>query len=238
MLLFSLQNLKAQYAHGGVLGLVFEHYVDSLELRADSSVYKNTFGQTFTITNFKYYLSNVSLLKKGRVVYHSADHFLIIEDEGNSKKIMLNDIPEGEYDALSFMIGVDSAHNSNGANSGALDPINGMYWTWNSGYIFMKIEGRAAASKRPGNIFEYHIGGYKAPANCIRTVTLSPAAPVVIENKKTFALTIRANIAEVLRSPVSIDFSTLPSVTDHSNAEMIADNYIDMFFINEVKHAE
>jgi hypothetical protein len=226
---------KAQHSQQGMLSLSFEHYADDIILKPDSTVYKNAFGQAYTITNLKYYISNISLIQKGKVAYKSADHFLVNEEEEISKTILLKQIPEGNYEAISFMIGIDSIHNCSGAQSGALDAVNGMYWTWNSGYIFMKLEGRSPFSRSPGNIFEYHIGGYKAPANCIRIITLKPENSLLIGAEMKSSVIIRTNIAEILRSPVSIDFSSLPAVTDHRNAEMMADNYSDMFTIKEVK---
>ncbi len=126
---------------------------------------------------------------------------------------------------------MDSARNCSGIQSGALDPVNGMFWTWNTGYIFFKLEGRAAASHSTGNTIEYHIGGYKAPANCIRHVTLAFPFPMKLmpEEKIAAEIRIKADAAEVLAKPTAIDFSTLSSVTDFHNADTIADNYADMF---------
>jgi hypothetical protein len=42
--------------------------------------------------------------------------------------------------------------------SGALDPVNGMYWSWQSGYINCKIEGEIISSGRKS--VAYHLGGY------------------------------------------------------------------------------
>ena len=134
------------------------------------------------------------------------------------------------------MIGVDSIHNCSGAQSGALDPVNGMFWTWSTGYIFLKLEGHADASASSGHIFEYHIGGYAAPNNCIRRVTLSLTAKGLrIEKSKANKIWLKADISEILKNPVTIDFSKLSSVTDHHNAITIADNYMDMFTIKAVE---
>jgi hypothetical protein len=37
------------------------------------------------------------------------------------------------------------------------------------------------------------------------------------------------NVLEILKTPTVIDFEKLSSVTDHHNATLIADNYMDMF---------
>ncbi|MCW3070546.1 MAG: hypothetical protein JWO44_436 [Bacteroidetes bacterium] len=214
-----------------MLSIAFKHLMDGQVLQLDSAVYKNAMGQPFTVSNFKYYISNIQLVKADGKEIAVPGYFLINEDEEASKQLMFNSIPAGEYVSLHFIIGVDSLHNCSGAQSGALDPAKGMFWAWNSGYIFLKLEGKAAASASPGKIFEYHIGGYKAPANCIRKVNLRFEKNLHIEQKNTAYLTIKVNAAEVLRSPASIDFSTLSSVTGFHNASMIADNYTDMFSI-------
>jgi hypothetical protein len=56
---------------------------------------------------------------------------------------------------------------------GDLDPIKGMYWTWNSGYINSKFEGiltKTDATKIP---FEYHLGGYLPPYPTLQTLTFN-----------------------------------------------------------------
>ena len=108
-----------------------------------------------------------------------------------------------------------------------------MFWTWNTGYIFLKLEGKSAASSATGKIFEYHIGGYKQPSNCIRTVNLKFETPLIIENGKQVSINIHVNAAELLKTPTSIDFSKLPTVTDSKNATTIADNYMDIFTLEK-----
>ena len=216
-----------------MLSIGFNHYIDSLVLKLDSTIYKNSFGQSFTVGNFKYYISNIRLKNVGGKEFVSKEYFLINEDLEESKKILLNKIPDGEYTSISFTIGVDSLHNCSGAQSGALDPANAMFWAWNTGYIFMKLEGKSSSSTATGKIFEYHIGGFKAPSNAIRTVTLKLEQPLRIGNNKKAELKINVNAAEVLKSPTDIDFSKLPTVVDSKNATTIADNYIDMFTIQK-----
>lgn len=226
-------NINAQHSSKGSLSIAFNHYVDSLPLNLDSTIYKNNSGQTFTVTNFKYYIGDIHLKKAEGKEYVSSGYFLINEEEEKSKKIILNNIPPGEYTSVSFIVGVDSIHNCSGAQSGALDPANAMFWAWNSGYIFLKFEGKSSFSRSPGNIFEYHIGGYKSPANSIRTITLELEYPLLIEDNKTADLSIKVNAAEILKSPTDIDLTKMSSVTDTRNASIIADNYKDMFTIQK-----
>ena len=210
----------------------FINYVGNDVLQLDSS-YKNELGQIFTVTNFKYYISNICLKKADGKTYVIQGYFLINEHEEDSKHITLNDVPEGNYTSVEFIVGVDSLHNCSGLQSGALDPINGMFWAWNTGYVFLKLEGQSPASKSVANIFEYHIGGYKRPTNSIRKIILNFKDDKIVSPTNPLSLSIKADALEVLKTPTTIDFAKLPSVTDTRNATTIANNYADMFSLLE-----
>ena len=185
-----------------ILTIHFENYVGDKKLALDTAGYQNQLGQKYTVTNFKYYISNISLKGTDGIDHQIKDSYLLIRQDDESTWTAELDAPTGKYTAISFMIGVDSLHNCSGAQSGALDPINGMFWTWNSGYIFMKLEGKSSASKSPGNIFEYHIGGYKEPTNFIRTATVKfDSNGMEMNSAKTTSLFIKTDAAEILKNP-------------------------------------
>lgn len=212
------------------LGIDFIHLVGGEDLILDSLMYKNEFNQSYSISKFRYYISNIKLKRKDGTEYISNEFYLIDVEDKESQQIV---IPEqGSYSSISFTIGVDSLHNCSGLQKGALDPVKGMFWAWNTGYIFLKLEGKSHYSKSPFNIFEYHIGGYKQPNNCIRQVTLS-LSEKSIQNIGDDAdlLPISVDVSELLKTPTSINFTELSSVTDFNNATMIADNYADMFSV-------
>ncbi len=206
------------------LTVSIHHYAGNDLLKLDSAIYKNEMAQTFTVSKFKYYISNLHFKTADGKDLFINESFLINEEEEGSKKIILKNLPAWDYASLDFIIGVDSIHNCSGAQSGTLDPINAMFWAWNSGYIFLKLEGRSSFSKSPGKFFEYHVGGYKHPANCIRKVSLDITDKVIVRN-----IDLKVNILEILRSSTTIDFEKLSSVTDHRNAVTLADNYSKMF---------
>lgn len=215
----------------GTLTVLFDHYVGDRVLQFDTVLYKNELGQSFTITKFKYYIGNIKLEKAdgGKIPY--SGYYLVNEEEPRSKMISLGHVPAGEYTGIEFTVGVDSIDNCSGAQSGALDPVNAMFWAWNTGYIFLKLEGKSPESKSPGHIFEFHIGGYKEPNNCIRTVSLSFGQSISIRPGTNKELHIKADVSEIFKTPTAIDFSKLSSVTDFHNATTIADNYMDMFSV-------
>jgi len=163
----------------------------------------------------------------------SQGYFLINEEDKSSLQITIDSIPKGEYNTISFTLGVDSVDNCSGAQSGALDPVNGMFWAWNSGYIFLKMEGISSASNSTGKRLEFHIGGYKAPNNCIKLIHLK--LKHAIKTGENNLLEIKADANHLFSDSTPVDFSKISSVTDFHNAKAIADNYCTMFSIIENK---
>lgn len=208
------------------LHIELNHLVGDRILKLDSSTYQNFLGQAYQVSKFKYYLGHFCLKNSEGKDFRSNDYFLVDEENPESKHILLRDVPDLEYDAIEFNVGVDSIDNCSGAQSGALDPVNAMFWAWNTGYIFLKLEGNSSYSNAPGHLFEYHIGGYKQPANCIRKVRLTLG-------QTTSTVKLNVDLAEILKTPNVIDFSLLPAVSDSKNARPLADNYQDMFSLKK-----
>lgn len=215
----------------GKLIIHIENYFGSHRLALDTATYTTGIGEHMTVTNFKYYISNLSLQSADtKTALQMQNSYLINQADESSWAIDMNDIPEGNYSSINFIIGVDSLHNCSGAQSGALDPINGMFWTWNTGYVFLKLEGKSPDSKSPGHIYEYHIGGYKEPHNMIRSVELSPDSGMIkVKEGKTTQIYIKANALGVVQGETLINIAKLSSVTDFHHADEIADNYMFMF---------
>ena len=67
--------------------------------------------------------------------------------------------PAGTYRGIKFALGVpfDENHRDVSTQSEPLGPNSGMYWGWNPGYIFSKVEGRVDSMGTPVD-FLYHTG--------------------------------------------------------------------------------
>lgn len=117
----------------------------------------------------KGYISNVQLVHRGKIIAEPRSFHLI--DFLDATPVVFN-VPAMNYDSVYFTIGIDSAVQVKGVMEGALDPSNGMYWTWQSGYIHFKLEGTSAVCSSGDHQFQYHIGGYRYPNNTCRVVSL------------------------------------------------------------------
>lgn len=218
----------------GELQINFSNYVGNEKLKLDTLAYKNELGQLFMFTNVKYYISNITFKNKSGKDFVLKNSFLINELDEISKTRTITNIHAGEYTGIEFILGVDSLHNCSGAQSGDLDPIHAMFWAWNTGYIFLKVEGKSPFSKSPGNYFEYHIGGFRHPYNNLKKIFLPFKNPVVLnKNKQVFNLNIKTDLLEIFKTPNAINLLEWSSVTEAKNGSVIANNYTDMFTIKD-----
>ncbi|UTW61150.1 hypothetical protein KFE98_14155 [bacterium SCSIO 12741] len=128
------------------------------------------------LSKFRCYVSGLEFLKNGKVVWKEETRYFLLDawkPNTLSRKVSLP--PQVFYDQVRFQIGVDSLTNVSGAYGGDLDPTLGMYWTWNSGYINFKLEGKSELCTTRKNRFQYHIGGYLPPYSTAQSVTIKSA---------------------------------------------------------------
>jgi hypothetical protein len=149
--------------------------------------------------------------------------------------VTLKNIPAGEYNAVSFTVGVDANQVSQGAQTGALDPEHGLFWSWNSGYIFLQLEGVSAASAEPDHVFQYHVGGYK-DINNLRNVSLSfngDVAPVRAEHEPEVHLLFDVN--KFLAGPgETVTFTSKASRHSPAACANLAGNISSSFVVDHV----
>ena len=110
------------------------------------NTYTNGAGEAYNAYMLKYYISHMKLVNENGERVELYAHELI--DQSVPSSLELGDviIPDGHYTSLEFNLGVDSLHNHSGDQAGDLDPMYGMIWTWNTGYIFFKHEGYFTSS--------------------------------------------------------------------------------------------
>lgn len=114
-------------------------------------------------TDLKCYLSNIELKGKGNKDYQLASAVYLIDAEDSTSFVLDSSIDIKNFKSISFTFGLDSIINTSGDLEGDLDPILGMYWAWNTGYIHCKIVGHSSLVHTPSHLFDFHIGGYRKP---------------------------------------------------------------------------
>ncbi|MBN8786407.1 MAG: hypothetical protein J0I84_04905 [Terrimonas sp.] len=226
----------------GELSIEFDNIVGGENLALNTGSYTNSSGETYKITTLKYFISNISLGKADGTTYTvpQNDSYFLIEEGNEDADHASIEVPEGEYKTLTFMVGIDSLRNTKDVSerTGALDPAgtaNGMYWGWNSGYIFFKIEGTSTASTADGNMFMYHIGGFggysSSTINNIKTVTLNlePGGTPKVHQGKETNIHLMVDIAKLFDNKSHISIAEHAAVMFDAYSTTIADNYATMF---------
>jgi hypothetical protein len=219
----------------GKVGFEFSNYAGNTEIALNSGNYVNANGDTFKVSKFNYYISNIRMQKSDGSYYGFEGYHLIHEDLGSSKHFHLESVSTGTYKSISFVIGVDSIKNVTGAQTGDLDPALGMFWTWSTGYIMAKLEGTSPKSTATDKTFQYHIGGFSGANSGLRVVTLDLSAnPMEVKTGKESSVAIKADVLKWF-SPNVINIATTNSVMMVSTtSKQIADNYANMFSVMSV----
>lgn len=199
----------------GVVNIVFDNVAvvgqlqKQLKLSAvgnENYDFKSGLGQDFNVTLLRYFISKIVLEGPNGERYEdeisisttsSKGFYLVDEADFDSQLITLTDVPAGEYNKVSFTVGVDEESVKEGAAGGVLDPAtNGMFWNWNAGYVAIKFEGQSpvSAGGANGNTITpenskgvvFHVGGWKDITD----------TPFVYNNKRlsyTFYTSVKVN---------------------------------------------
>ncbi|MBL0073279.1 MAG: hypothetical protein IPP34_16315 [Bacteroidetes bacterium] len=127
--------------------------------------YAHTDGRTFNLSDLRYYISNIVLIKQDNSELPISGKVLLVNPSEN--EYSLGKVPVGSYKGFRFYLGLDSATNHTDPTTYTSEnPLSiqtpSIHWSWNSGYIFMKIEGLVDTSLAGnGNVnfpFFYHVG--------------------------------------------------------------------------------
>lgn len=235
----------------GTVRIEFDQMVGTQDLVLDSQSYRNGSGEAFTVSTLNYYISNIRLNRadgSSYVVPQDSSYFLIQESRKESQTITLRHVPEGDYTDLTFMVGVDSLRSTmdNSRRTGVLDPATGhqgMYWEWNSGYIFLKLEGSsptAPVDATGKNRFTYHIGlfgGYRTRTlNNTRVVTLPFGANrLMVSDEQVPRVVVQADVLKCFDGPNTVSIARNPTVMIAPFSASIADNYARMFSVRAIQ---
>lgn len=204
-----------------LLTIRFDNRFGNEQLIPEQTYYLNG-TDTLVINRFKYYISHIQLINAKGQSFVSPNQYYLVDMADEKSTTIQFAVPEDNYTGIRFLLGVDSIRNVSGVQTGVLDPLHGMFWTWNSGYIMAKLEGTASSSVIAGKQFTYHIGGFRKHHTTTRIIQLK-TSPF------TNRLTITADASKwfnginIAREPVCHSPGAL--------AVRFANNYSTMFSI-------
>jgi hypothetical protein len=192
---FQKSNLFAEPS----LIIHFRAYVHGEPLQLNKK-YKNPFGEIFELNRFRFYIGKAGPLytESGFKSTVSSDYQLVDFSDSSSTHIELPASAGSACNGIQFQLGVDSADQNKGAQSGMLDPAKGMFWTWNTGYLSFKMEGYSPISTQPAHIIAYHIGGYRYPNSTVWNIKINTT------NEEVFRITKENRIT--VEVPIELDY--------------------------------
>lgn len=236
------------------LSVEFDNIVGGRTLTFDNTAvpYTNAAGEKFTISMAQYFISNIKVTTtagKEYTVPQDSSYFLI-RGADRATRFTKVSVPEGDYSKLTFVLGVDSLRSTMSVDkrTGVLDPATGghagggMYWGWNSGYIFFKFEGNSdvITDDQQGDPtgkkqFKYHIGGfggYSAPTiNNIKTITidLNNAGIARVRKDRHSNIHLFVDLMKAFNGSNAFSIKEHPNVMFSEYSTRIAKNLTELF---------
>ena len=195
-----------------------------------TGAYTNANGDNFTVSTFKYCVSNVKLLKADNSTFTlPKTYYLVNQNKPNTQELVFSEVPVGDYTSISFLVGVDSARTkADNFTKVALSSNNGMLWTMNGVDEFINLNLGGYSSKARSGGLTFHIAGYKqASTNTIRTVTVpfpANSSPMLVRANHSPEIHMHVDIARMFSGPNLIKFADTYSVMGGAPAVKIADN--------------
>jgi len=220
----------------------------TLSLNNTASLYTNAAGEKFSISFLQYFISNIKVTTTSGKTYTVPQDksYFLINGADKSTRFTNIEVPEGNYNKVTFTLGVDSLRSTMALDKriGVLDPAQpeGMYWGWNSGYIFFRFEGNSSVITDDVNgdptgkkQFKYHIGGfggYSAPTiNNIKTITIDLSAGGIAKVRKDRESNVHllVDVMKVFNGKNAFSIAAHPSVMFSDYSMNVASNLAEMF---------
>ena len=181
--------------------------------------YRTSAGENFSITRVSYFVSDLTLQRADGSWLELSNQVAWLDLGQNRDSFWLDHLTPGEYQTVRFSIGLSPRLNhesiTNFPAGSALNPdVNGLYWGWQGGYIFMALEGlwRNAAGEMDG--WAYHLA---RDTNC---TSVSLAANLNLTNQTKLELAF--DLGTLLNAPRPLSFAKDGSSTHSRDGDLVA----------------
>lgn len=208
----------------------------------DTLVYNKQYvldqGDTLKISKFNVFLSGIQLVGTTSTLSESNSYHLIRTHQPNTLGFNWTTAETGTFQALKLTIGIDSARNCSGVQTGDLDPAyaSDMFWSWTTGYIFLKLEGNSPQSKNFNQFVEYHIGGFSGIYKTQKTITIPFNTPIAIASGMQKQISLKLDIKQLFKGINTIKISEQPSILSiGSKAAQFSANFTNFITISQIQ---
>lgn len=201
------------------------------EPHAIQTIAQDHLGHVVRIDNLQLYIAPIEFRNEFGEWIKGGEVFLIdFSEHGES---LLSALAPGHYDAMRFGMGIPPALNTD------IDPASypnehplsvlgsaGMFWTWSSGYIFVKYEGKFAAQSGQQLIdpFSFHCG----TDSSYRMVEIAFEEPLNVQSEVLSVWELHLDAARALVGENdSIDLTQDP-VTHNAEGTVLGGRMMDL----------
>jgi hypothetical protein len=190
-----------------------------LPCMGNDTLFYNTYysldqGDTLKVSKCNVFISGIRLVGTAATISESNSYHLVRTHQPQTHNFIWNTTQFGTYHALQLTIGIDSARNCSGVQSGDLDPAyaSDMFWSWTTGYIFLKLEGNSPQSKNFNQFVEYHIGGFSGSNKTQKTITIPFNTPLNISSGAQKKINLKLDVKQLFNGVNKIKISEQASI--------------------------
>ena len=152
------------------------------------------------VETLKCYVGHIELLDMNKQIIGRDSFSYRLIDFKNSNSLNFSVNTNSNYASyVRLTLGVDSITNATGIHCCALDPANGMYWSWQSGYIQFKLEGK----EKDGTALNLHLGGFSnaymsSITDDIPILRMVTGGPVLPPDRRSQEVTIHLKLDSLM----------------------------------------
>ena len=202
----------------------FDHTVDGDGVVYDKLRYKNEAGNRYSVMTLKYYISDIRFHRYDGTAYHvDCVHYRDIAAP-ETRSLVADNIPDGEYAYISFIFGLDATKNI----SYSLPPTqenNNMEWPepMGGGYHFMKLEGRYFKSNGAIGSYNTHTGRLETGGHIYENfIQVELPFSSITLDRRDIEIQVVMNLNEWYRGPNVYDLEAFePAVMGNQEAQRL-----------------
>ena len=189
----------------------------------DSLCYTNAAGNKYSVESLQLYISEVTF-KNNKGSCTSKGIFYLDPKVSSKNSFFIDSITPGEYDEVSFIIGLSNARNISNSLPNTIENLN-MAWPspMGGGYHFMKFEGRYEDTVMVRKGYAIHLGknNYQTQIKISKSVT---------QKYWNHSYNLIFNVNEIFANPYTYNFNYNPNYT-------MSDTAANLIIINNLKDA-
>lgn len=229
----------------GAVAITFDNGYGDNDLILDTKNAANKNGEALTISRLNYIVSNFVLVDVDgkEFAFPKDDSYFIISKEEDLEDVSLESIPEGEYKAIKFGVGVDQEKYLQGAD-GQGDFLteaeeNNMMWSWAAGYKFLNYEGTYVDENSDATVgsipFTIHMGSHGSTLDNYKEVELMFPMHLIVKEDATSNIHVKVDVSKILVGETNFKLENQAVImVDEVKSPQIAENTSKMFEVHHV----